>query len=169
MTAMSPSCQGAYGLRANVLNYCGRPEEAAPLARQSIRLSPVAQTFFPEVLATAHYLCGQLEEAIAAADKALALAPDSVDARVVLSASLVESGRVEAAQQAALEILSIDPRLTLVRFAASRPYRDDPDAQEPDPETLGDGLQPNRTSNRPATRRTPRRTSPGRPASRRGW
>jgi hypothetical protein len=34
--------------------------------------------------------------------------------------------------------------------AASRPYRDDPDAQEPDPDALGDGLQPNRTPGRPA-------------------
>jgi TolB-like protein len=119
-----PSCQAAWGLKANILNFCGRPEEATPLAEQSLRLSPVAQTFFPEVLATAHYLSGRLEEAIASAHEALALAPDSVDARVVLSASLVESGRVEAAQQAALEMLSIDPRLTLARFAASRPYRD---------------------------------------------
>ena len=119
-----PSCQAAWGLKANILNFCGMPEEAIPLAKQSLRLSPVAQTFFPEVLATAHYLCGHLEEAIAAADDALALAPDSVDARVVLAASLVETGRPEAAQQAALEIKSIDPRLTLARFAASRPYRD---------------------------------------------
>jgi hypothetical protein len=58
------------------------------------------------------------------ANEALALAPDSVDARVVLVASLVETGRLDAARQAAREMLSIDPRLTLQRFAASRPYRD---------------------------------------------
>jgi adenylate cyclase len=119
-----PSCQAAWGLKANILNFCGMPEEATSLANQSLRLSPVAQTFFPEVLATAHYLCGRFEDAIESAHEALALAPDSVDARIVLSASLVETGRAEAAQLAALEILSIDPRLTLSRFAASRPYRD---------------------------------------------
>jgi TolB-like protein len=119
-----PSCQAAWGLKANILNFCGRPEEAVPLAKQSLRLSPVAQTFFPEVLATAHYLCRRHEEAMTTACEALALAPDSVDARVVLAASFVETGRLDAAQQAAREILSIDPRLTLKRFAASRPYRD---------------------------------------------
>ncbi len=119
-----PSCQAAWGLKANILNFCGRPEEAVPLAKQSLRLSPVAQTFFPEVLATAHYLCGRLEEAMTTAYEALALAPDSVDARVVLAASFVETGRLDAARLAAQEILSIDPRLTLKRFAASRPYRD---------------------------------------------
>jgi adenylate cyclase len=119
-----PSCQGAWGLKANILNYCGRPDEATPLAKQSLRLSPVAQTFFPEVLATAHYLCGRLEDAIATAHETLALAPDGIDARAVLAASLVETGRVDAARETGREIASIDPRFTLERFAASRPYRD---------------------------------------------
>ena len=119
-----PSCQAAWGLQANLLNYCGSPDEAIPLAKQSLRLSPVAQTFFPEVLATAHYLCGRFEEAMATAHEALALAPDSVDARVVLAASLVETGRREAARETAQGILSIDPRFTLERFSASQPYRD---------------------------------------------
>jgi adenylate cyclase len=127
--AERPSCQGAWGLKANILNFCGRPEEAVPLAKQSIRLSPVAQTFFPEVLATAHYLCGRLEDATAAACDALAVAPDNVDARVVLAASFVETGRLASAQQTVREILSIDPRLTLARFAASRPYRDPSDLE----------------------------------------
>jgi adenylate cyclase len=119
-----PSCQAAWGLKANILNYSGRPEEAIPLAKQSLRLSPVAQTFFPEVLATAHYLSGRLEEAMTAAHEALALAPDSLDARVVLAASLVETGRLDAAREAGREILSIDPGFTLERFVASQPYRD---------------------------------------------
>jgi len=119
-----PSCQAAWGLKANILNYSGSPEEAIPLAKQSLRLSPVAQTFFPEVLATALYLCGRFEEAMTAANEALALAPDSVDARVVLAASLVETGRLDAAREAAREILSIDRGFTLERFSASQPYRD---------------------------------------------
>ncbi|MEN8158513.1 MAG: tetratricopeptide repeat protein [Myxococcota bacterium] len=119
-----PSSQAEWGLKANILICCGQPEAATPLAEQSLRLSPVAQTFFPEVLATAHYLCGRLEDAIATAHDSLALAPDSVDARVVLAASFAETGRIEAARQAAREILSIDPRISLSRFAATRPYRD---------------------------------------------
>jgi adenylate cyclase len=119
-----PSCQAAWGLTANILNYSGRPEEAIPLAKQSLRLSPVAQTFFPEVLATSYYLCGRFEEAMTAAHEALALAPDSLHARVVLAASLVETGRTEAAREIALEIRSIEPGFSLERFASSQPYRD---------------------------------------------
>ncbi len=119
-----PSCQGAYTLKANVLNYCAQPQEAIALAKQAIRLSPVSQTWFPEVLAKAYYLSGRFEEAITAANQALALAPDSVDARLVLAAALIETKRLDAAQEAGREILSIDPGFTLTRFSASQPYRD---------------------------------------------
>ncbi len=119
-----PSCQAAYGLKANILNYSGLPDDAIPLAKQSIRLSPVAQTFFPEVLATSYYLSGHLEDAIAAAQQTLGLAPDSLDARVVLAASLVETGRLDAAQEAAREILALDPSFKLNHFSRSQPYRD---------------------------------------------
>ena len=93
-------------------------------AKQAIRLSPVSQPWFPEVLATAYYLSGRFEEAITAANQALALAPDSVDARLVLAASLVATQRLEAAKEAGREIRSIDPGFTLTRFSASQPYRD---------------------------------------------
>ena len=119
-----PSCQGAYSLRANILNYSGCPEEAIPLAKQAIRLSPVAQTFYPEVLANAYYLSGRLEEAIDAAHATLRMAPDSVDARVVLAASLVETGRLDAAKQVVKELLAIEPGFTLARFTNSQPHRD---------------------------------------------
>ncbi len=122
--AERPSCQGAYGLRANILNYCGLPDAAIPLAKQAIRLSPVAQTFIPEVLATAHYLRGDLEQAIESAHATLAQAPDNANARLVLVAALVETGRLEAARDAAREVPSVDPGFTLQRFARCHPHRD---------------------------------------------
>lgn len=119
-----PSCQGAFSLRANILNYCGEPIQAIPLAEKAIRLSPVAEPWFPEVLATSYYLSGNFEDAIAAGNQALALAPDSVTARVILCASFAESGRLVVAKEAVREILSLDPGFTLARFADSQPYQD---------------------------------------------
>ncbi len=80
--------------------------------------------WFPEVLATADYLSGNFEEAIVAANQALALAPDSIDARLLLTAALVETGRLDVAKETAREILSIVPGFTLARFSASQPYQD---------------------------------------------
>jgi adenylate cyclase len=122
--AERPNCQAAYSLEANILNYCSRPEEAIPLAMQAIRQSPVAPPWFPEVLATAYYLCRRYEEAMSAAHQALAHAPDDVNARLVLTASLVQTGRVEAAREAAQEVRAVDPDFTLERFARVQPYRD---------------------------------------------
>ena len=68
---------------------------------------------------------GNFEDAIVAANQALGLALDSVDARLVLIASLVETGRIEVAKETAREILSIDPGFALARFSASQPYQDD--------------------------------------------
>ena len=119
-----PSCQGAFSLRANILNYCGRSVEAIPLAKKAIRLSPVTEPWFPEVLATACYLAGKFDDAISAGNQALLLAPDSINARLILTAALVESGRVDVATQTAQEILSIEPSFTLTSFAASQPYHD---------------------------------------------
>ena len=86
--------------------------------------SPVVQTFFREVLATAYYLSGRYEEAMTAAYEALAIAPDSIDSRIVLAAALVETGRIEAATETATEIRSLDPTFSLTGFSISRPYRD---------------------------------------------
>jgi len=122
--AERPSCQGAYGLKANILNYCGRPEEAIPLAKQAIRLTPVAPPFYPEVLTAACYLSGSLEEAIESAHATLALAPDNVNVRLILAAALVETGRKEAAQAVVRDILTFEPHFSLARFAATQPYRD---------------------------------------------
>ena len=119
-----PSCQGAFSLRANILNYCGRSLEAIPLAKQAIRLSPVAEPWFPEVLSAAYFLSGNFDDAIGACNDALALAPDSINARLILAASFIESGQLSLATATAAEILEIDPTFTLARFEKSQPYKD---------------------------------------------
>jgi len=119
-----PNCQSAWGLKANILNYAAQPEEAIPLAEKSLRLSPVARPFVPEVLAAALYLSGRFDDAIDTANETLSLAPDSVNVRVILCASLAASGREPAAYQAARDIVGVDPRFSVSRFAASQPYRE---------------------------------------------
>ena len=122
-----PSCPTAFSMRANILNYCGQPEAAIEPAKTAIRLSPLAQTMYPEVLAFSHFLCGRLEEALETAHSTLALAPDSVDSRVVLAASLVEAGRLASAREVVEDIVAIDPMFDLNRFKASHYFFRDPE------------------------------------------
>ena len=48
----------------------------------------------------------------------------SVDSRVVLTAALVESGRIEVAREVGMDILSLDPTFALNRYESTHPFRD---------------------------------------------
>ena len=119
-----PSCQVAYSSRANILNLCGRPEEAIAPAKYAIRLSPIVATFYPAALATSYYLLGRHEESLDAADQAFVLAPDNLDARLVAVASLVETDRLEAATVIANEVCAGNPGFTIDYYERSKPFRD---------------------------------------------
>ncbi|NIM64196.1 MAG: hypothetical protein GTO30_21855, partial [Acidobacteria bacterium] len=80
-----PSCPWVYALRGAVHNYSGRPEDGVDQARLAIRHTPLVPPAFPAVLATAHYLMGQHDEAIDAARGTLELAPDTLETSVMLA------------------------------------------------------------------------------------
>ncbi len=119
-----PSCPVAFSMRAGILNYSGLSHEAVEPATQAVRLSPVVQPVYPEMLALAHYLNQQHSDSLESANKTLSYAPDSVDTRVVLAAALEESGHHEIARDVGAEIISLDPGFGLNRYAATHPFQD---------------------------------------------
>jgi adenylate cyclase len=119
-----PSCPWAFALKGQIYNYTGRAAEAIDLARQAIRLTPLFPPLFPAVLATGHYLCRQPLEAAQAARGALDLAPDNLEAWVMLAASLASGGESEEATAPGREIRRLKPGFSLDAFAASQPFRD---------------------------------------------
>ena len=119
-----PSCPGAYSLKANVLNYLGRPQEAIELAQFAVRLSPLRPPTYATVLPTAYFACGQFEESISAAEASIALDERNVGLYVILAASCAALGRAEEARRAAAEILRRNPDFNLDDFAKSQPYKD---------------------------------------------
>ncbi len=122
-----PSCTWAYALQGAVHNYAGRPAISIDLARLAIRHSPLVPPVFPAVLATAHYLLGQHEEAVDAARSTLRLAPETLEANVVLAAALAAAGRATEAGPVVKEIYRINAGFTIDDFAETQPYKD-PDA-----------------------------------------
>lgn len=50
-----PSCPASYSLKANVLNYLGRSDDAIELAQYAMRLTPVHPPMYPAILASAYY------------------------------------------------------------------------------------------------------------------
>jgi len=119
-----PSCPWVYALQGAVSNYSGRPQDGIDRARLAIRHTPLVPPVFPAVLATAHYLLGQYEEAADAARGTLRLAPDATEANVVLAAALAAAGRTQEATEAVQEIYRTSGDFKLDAFAETQPYKD---------------------------------------------
>lgn len=125
-----PSCDASYVVKANILNYLGRPDQAIELAQFAIRLSPVYPSYYPAVLAAAYYGCGKFEEAVAAADISLQADPNNVDAMIIIAAANVALGHVDLAQKAVCTIRETKPDFNLQRYADRQPYRNPHDLEQ---------------------------------------
>lgn len=119
-----PNCTHANGFYANVLHYCGEQDAAIHHIKLAMRYSPIHPTLFKDILAIASLAAEDLDGAVAAANAAIAAAPDDLMARLVLASADVRARGPEAAAPVAAEIGRIDPAFSLARFAAGQPYRD---------------------------------------------
>jgi len=119
-----PGCGGVPAIKANILNYIGRPTEAIELAKTAIRITPVFPMYYPSVLARAYYLCDRNEEAIAVANEILNRNQDDLDALLILAYASAAIDRMNDAHQAVREIIRVRPGFTLEEYAKSQPYRD---------------------------------------------
>lgn len=119
---LRPSCDVSSAAVANVLNYVGRSEEAIQYAERAIRLTPIAPTIYPAVLASSYYGAGRYEDAVAAAYAIIELNRDALDAWLVVAAAEAAIGNASAARAAMAEVLRVKPDLTLDAYLATQPY-----------------------------------------------
>ena len=124
-----PSCPWAFALKGHIYNYTGKPSEAIDLAKQAIRLTPLFPPLFSSVLATGHYLCGQQEEATAAARGTIQMSPDNLEAQVMLAAALAAAGHPDEAESSQQEIRRIKKDFSLDGFAKTQPFKDPADLE----------------------------------------
>ena len=118
-----PSCDVSFAVKASILNYLGRPEEAIPLARFAIRLSPVYPSYYPTILGYAYYHCGKYEKAREAAEVSIKADPGNLEALILMTAIHVAMGAMEQAQKTVSTIKDIHPEFSLTAFAANHPYQ----------------------------------------------
>ena len=107
--AARPSCNGAYAIKASVLNFLGHPREAVEFAQYAVRLTPVYPAEFPAILAAAYHDSGSYNEAIAAANASLQLRSDDIDPMLFLAASHVAQGSLQQACDIAARVKQLDP------------------------------------------------------------
>ncbi|MGQ0524804.1 MAG: tetratricopeptide repeat protein, partial [Betaproteobacteria bacterium] len=91
----------------------GRPGDAIIAMRRAMRLCPVYPAWYLQILAFAHYLCGEYEEAEKVLRLALEREPAFTDCRLLLAAVHQARGRVDDARSEAREVLRIEPGFRL--------------------------------------------------------
>ncbi|UCE53550.1 MAG: tetratricopeptide repeat protein [Desulfobacterales bacterium] len=122
--AIAPNSAFANYMLGTAFLHSERFEEAIAYFKKSLRLNPI----FPDSqclnnLGSAYRFLGRYDEAIAAYKKLFQLYPDHLPGHANLAATYVMAGREEDARAEAAEVMRIDPKFSLERFARSFPYR----------------------------------------------
>jgi adenylate cyclase len=122
--ALAPNSAFANFMLGTALLHSERFEEAISYFNKSLRLSPI----FPfsqllNNLGSAYRFLGRYDEAIAVYKKLFQFAPDHLPGHANLAATYIMAGHEEEARAEAEEVMRIDPKFSLERFARSFPYR----------------------------------------------
>lgn len=107
------------------LNYAGKPERALEMGEKSLRFDPVAPPNCLHHIGHAYFLMGELEKAEEFDRRAIRMAPSFPPARIVMSAILIELGRVDEAKAQIADLLAIDSKYNFQRYDERYPYYDD--------------------------------------------
>jgi adenylate cyclase len=89
-----------------------------------MRLDPRYGFYYVWVLGHAHFLLGQIEEAIVRFEKSIESNPEFVDGHLILAAAYAHAGRIEDAQWEAEEVLVLNPEFTLAGERERALYKD---------------------------------------------
>lgn len=108
----------AYALRGEALLWLGRLDESIAASEAARRFDPRINPDSGFSLALAYYTAGQYQEALAAADTALARAPDYSYLHAVRAAAFGQTGNTEEARKAADQLRRLDPFFRVDQFGA---------------------------------------------------
>jgi adenylate cyclase len=124
--SLDPNSAHAYHALGSALDWAGRPQEAIPFLKKSLRLSPIPiDTTTLIRLGTAYRQLGQYEEGVASFKKALQLyGADHLVAHLQLAGTYPLMGREKEAHAEAAEVMRIDPKFSLESYARILPYKD---------------------------------------------
>lgn len=122
---IAPNMADAYAYFAQVLNFSGRPEEAARMVEKAFRLNPVGPSSYYYMYAAHTYrLTGRYEDAVKMCKELLARWPNNVFAHAALAIIYAEWGREEDAHAATQDLLRITPKFSAQRYVRLYPYKD---------------------------------------------
>lgn len=127
--AANPNNADAYHMLAMARLYDGDFAGGARLEQQSLRLNLLALENSLTELGRAYFHMGRFDDAAAVLERACQGKPKWLTTRSLLAACYGESRRGEAAEREAAEILRINPKFSLARWAQFQLYRREEDLE----------------------------------------
>jgi len=122
--ALDPNSSAVLFNSGTALAYSGRPGETIPLFHKAIRLNPFVPSPYLYHMSAAYRMVGRFDEAVEQAKKAVERDPKNPLPYLALCSAYILAGREAEARVAAAEVLKINPRFSVERFAKALPYRD---------------------------------------------
>ncbi|UCF02909.1 MAG: adenylate/guanylate cyclase domain-containing protein [Deltaproteobacteria bacterium] len=127
--ALNPNSAYAYAMLGKTLRFSGRWTEAVQAYKKAIRLNPIPTNNILFGLGISYAFTGQYEEAITWCEKAVRQQPDDIFAHYMLAVVYSFSGRDEEAQAEAAEVLRINPKFSVEKFAKRIKYKNQADKE----------------------------------------
>jgi len=121
---IDPGYADAYALRAWILNYAGRPEEAKAAIEEAFRLNSRPTASYLEVLGEIRFVQGRYSDSASTFEKVLSINPAYMRARMWAAAAHALAGDREAAEWDAGELLVLAPDFDLDHLQFAFPFRD---------------------------------------------
>ena len=121
---VSPSYADGYGLLALIYNSTGHPEKAIDYVKKGMRLNPYYTWDYLYNLGRAYVETDNLDEGIAALEKARDRNENAVPVRIHLAVAYVRAGRLEDAEWEVEQIQVLNPGETVSHTRKSYPILD---------------------------------------------
>jgi adenylate cyclase len=115
--ALDPNSADAHAFLGHTLRFAGRYEESIPEYKTAIRLNPIPPSYYLFGIAWSYAMTDQYEVAITWGKKAVRQNPNDFIAQIILTQIYGVSGRYEEARAQAAEVLRIQPKFTLKKWA----------------------------------------------------
>ncbi|MEE8481074.1 MAG: adenylate/guanylate cyclase domain-containing protein [Desulfobacterales bacterium] len=125
--ALNPNSAVSHMRYGKILTFAGRYEESIPELKKAIRLNPIPPNMYLFSLGISYCWTGQYEEAITWCEKAVRREPNSMFARLFMAMAYSFSGRDEEARVEAAEVIRINPKFSLAKFAKRVTYKNQED------------------------------------------
>jgi adenylate cyclase len=125
--ALNPNSADLHYRLGKVLIFVGRAEDSIPEYKKAIRLDPIPPNYFLYSLGYAYAKTDQYNKAINWCEKAVHQQPNDIFAHIMMASVYSFSGRDEEAQAEADEVLRINPKFSLEKYAKVINYKNKDD------------------------------------------